>query len=308
MDEALRAGGIQRLLHLPPRTGPALQGPHQTLEIYNEPNIFFWSGPHERYPLLLKQAYDAVKAEDPDAHVLGCSTAGIDNRFIQMCLDAQAPFDVLTIHPYRGALHEQTFVDELTDTRKQVGNRPIWITEMGWPTIPGNATEREQAALLARCYLSAIGCGASQTICWYDFRNDGWNPYYSEENFGITYQDLAPKPAYRALASVCRTFRRGAPSLARTPVGATSEGVWCFRMGGASSVWSDAKHRVRMTFSLKGEPSALNLMGEPVVLTKKDGRWEAETDAQHPLFFPAAVAEDITVPDAPSADSTLIAF
>ena len=263
-------------------------------EIYNEPNIFFWSGPHDRYPTLLKMAYEAVKAEDPEAQVLGCSTAGIDNRFIQMCLDAQAPFDTLTIHPYRSALHEQTFVNELEATRKQVGGRPVWITEMGWPTIPGNASERQQAALLARSYLSAIGSGASHNICWYDFRNDGWNPYYNEENFGITYQDLTPKPAYRALAAVCRTFQKGQPSITRIPIGTTANSVYLFRMGEASAVWSD-EVRVRVAVTATVTPTILNLMGEPVAAEKKDGRWIAETDALHPLFFPTVAVSEVNI-------------
>jgi hypothetical protein len=262
-------------------------------EIYNEPNIFFWSGPHDRYPALLKMAYETVKAEDPEAQVLGCSTAGIDNRFIQMCLDAQAPFDTLTIHPYRSALHEQTFMSELEAARKQVGGRQVWITEMGWPTIPGNASERQQAALLARSYLSAIGSGASHNICWYDFRNDGWNPYYNEENFGITYQDLTPKPAYRALASVCRTFQKGAPAVTRIPVGTSAGSVFLFRMGDASAVWSDDV-RVRVALTLAGAPTILNLMGEPVAAEQRDGRWLAETDALHPLILPAAAVSEVT--------------
>jgi len=268
-------------------------------EIYNEPNIFFWSGPHERYPTLLKMAYEAVKAEDPDAQVLGCSTSGIDNSFIQMCVDAQSPFDVLTIHPYRGALHEQTFMNELNATRKQVGGRPIWITEMGWPTIPDNATERQQAALLARSYLSAVGSGASQSICWYDFRNDGWNAYFNEENFGITYQDLSPKPAYRALASVCRTFLNGAPSLSGQPVGPSGASLWTYRMGSASAVWSDSV-RARIAVALEGTPTVLNLMGEPIAAQQKDGQWLLETDALHPLIFPAASVKGITLLEDPA--------
>jgi hypothetical protein len=269
-------------------------------EIYNEPNIFFWSGPRDRYPALLKKAYDTVKAEDPGAQVLGCSTAGIDTPFIRMCLDAHAPFDALTIHPYRGKLHEQTFMDELASTRALVGNRPVWITEMGWPTIPGNATERQQAALLARSYLSAIGSGASHNICWYNFRNDGWNPYYNEENFGITHQDLTPKPAYRALAAVCRTFQSGTPSIVRVPAGASPTSVYLFRMGKASAVWS-SDARAQLAFSHPETPTVLNLMGEPVRVEARDGRWRVETDALHPLFLPAVAIGDLTVATAPAA-------
>ena len=254
-------------------------------EIYNEPNIFFWSGPRERYPRLLKMAYDTVKAEDPDAQVLGCSTAGIDNAFIQMCLDEGAPFDILTIHPYRGVLHEASFISELRGTRKQIGGRASWITEMGWPTVPGNATERQQASRLVRSYLSSVGCGACGNICWYNFRNDGWNSYYNEENFGILYQDLIPKPAYRGLASVCRTFTEGEPSLAPVPLPSSNAEGWIFRMGRAAALWTDG---IQATFGFKAdrEPMAVNLVGESVAVRKEGDEWRVDADKGHPVFFP----------------------
>ena len=258
-------------------------------EIYNEPNIFFWSGPRERYPALLKMAYDTVKAEDPDAQVLGCSTAGIDNKFIQMCLDAGAPFDALTIHPYRGALHEDSFTAELKAVREQVGGRPVWITEMGWPTIPGTVSERQQASLLARAYLSAVGSGACQNMSWYDFKNDGWNPYYNEENFGILQNDLAPKPAYRALAQVCRTFASGAPSLQSIPVPNTHTQLFVFRMGKGCAIWTDG---AEVEVTIPNRQNAQNLMGEParMALVTRDGmpgeRFIFKVSADKPVFFP----------------------
>ncbi len=38
-------------------------------EVYNEPNIFFWQGPKELYPELVKRCYSAIKSIDPDAKV-----------------------------------------------------------------------------------------------------------------------------------------------------------------------------------------------------------------------------------------------
>ena len=63
------------------------------------PNIFFWEGPKELYPLLVKKCYAAIKEEDPEAQVLAISTSGIERKFIARVLEAGAPFDVLGIHP-----------------------------------------------------------------------------------------------------------------------------------------------------------------------------------------------------------------
>jgi hypothetical protein len=176
-------------------------------EIWNEPNIFFWSGPKELYFSLLAEVYDVIKAEDPDAQVLGCSTAGIDVDFIKRAIAAGAKFDALTIHPYRGELNDLQYIKELRDVKNLVGGRPVWITEMGWPSDrPYGRTERQQASYVARTYLTSVASGAVASVSWYDFRNDGVDPYYNEFNFGMVRSDLRLKPAYRALATIANTL------------------------------------------------------------------------------------------------------
>ncbi|PIU90545.1 MAG: hypothetical protein COS65_24755 [Armatimonadetes bacterium CG06_land_8_20_14_3_00_66_21] len=204
-------------------------------EIWNEPNIFFWAGPHEMYADLLKAAYRAIKDADPEAQVLGCSTAGIDRKFIELVMDRGAPFDILTIHPYRGHLDDAAFIKELQDTAALTAKadgkpKPVWITEMGWPThLNGGVSEREQANLLARSYLCAIASGAAQNVSWYDFREDGANPFYNEHHFGVVRTaDLTPKPGYRALATVCRTLA-GQTVQERLELG---EGLLAYRFAG----------------------------------------------------------------------------
>jgi hypothetical protein len=235
-------------------------------EIWNEPNIFFWSGPKELYFRLLGRAYEAIKAVDPGAVVFGCSTAGIDTPFIQRTMEAGARFDGLTVHPYRGTLVDDRFVKELRDTADLVAQgdkrRPVWITEMGWSTQTGGTSEREQANLLARCYLDSVASGAVQNVSWYDFREDGGNPDYNEHHFGIVRPDLALKPAYRAAATVCRTLADA------RPVGFEewADGVVACRFasgaGETLAVWSTAGGCILQFAGAPADLRALNLMGE----------------------------------------------
>lgn len=191
-------------------------------EIWNEPNIFFWQGPAEMYAELLMKSYVAIKDVDASAQVLGISTSGIDFDFIQKMEDLQAPFDVLTIHPYRSKLVESEFISELkkaSDMAVLPGGRrrPVWITEMGWTTYtPHNswvqegflATPlREQAELIVRTYLSCIISGIDPKVFWYDLRNDGTDPHNFEDNIGIMYKDFSPKPAYIAYSTMTRTLK-----------------------------------------------------------------------------------------------------
>ncbi len=190
-------------------------------EIWNEPNIFFWEGPKDLYAELLTKSYAAIKDIDPGAQVLGLSTAGIDHKFIARMLELQAPFDILTIHPYRTHLSDLGFIDELKKVSDQVRlsdgtRRPVWLTQLGWaPPPPHNALRqdfvpnslRAQAELIARCYLCAIVSGVEPRTFWYNFRNDGDDPIYFEHQLGIVYSDFRPKPAYIAYATLTRALR-----------------------------------------------------------------------------------------------------
>lgn len=256
-------------------------------EIYNEPNIFFWSGPRELYPVMVKKAYAAIKEEDPEAQVLAISTAGVDIDFIKMCVEAGSPFDVLTVHPYRGKLIETDFVKDLNQASETADGKPVWITEMGWPTSVGGASEREAATLLARCYMSAVASGVCNNVSWYDFRNDGWDIYYNEENFGVLYNDLRPKPGYRALATVCRTFDRG-PLRGSEDFG---EGVFALQSDNATALWTADNEVIVRCRVISGTPGVKNLMGEWLDAVPEGGVLTLSLKAGLPVFITGARLE-----------------
>lgn len=115
-------------------------------EVWNEENIsHFWkgaSGPEE-YVELLKVTYKTIKEVDPGLTVLFGGTAGIPWEYIEGAYKCgvKDSFDVMNIHPYRypkrpepGNLYEDINKVRELMTKYGDGNKPIWITEMGWPT------------------------------------------------------------------------------------------------------------------------------------------------------------------------------
>jgi hypothetical protein len=231
-------------------------------EIWNEPNIFFWQGPKELYAEMLKKSYAAIKEVDPSAQVLGISTAGIDRAFIDKMLKLGAPFDVLTIHPYRTKYDDQAFINDLMKVSDQVKSpdgkrRPVWLTEMGWAThtphhVLGQGfqpvSQRTQAELIARVYLASIVSGIEPRTFWYDFRNDGDDPIYFEHNMGIMRRDGRGKPAYRAYAVLAQTLD-GMKYDAPVVVG---EGIMAFRFVSAAG----AKKQVLAAWDAKADTTA----------------------------------------------------
>ena len=268
-------------------------------EIWNEPNIFFWQGPRDMYAELLKQAYAAIKKANPDAQVLGCSTAGIDHNFIKRTMELGAPFDILTIHPYRGHLDDKAFISDLQKVADLVKNpdgtpRQAWITEMGWAThTPHNSmamdfqvnTQRRQAELIARAYIDAIASNAAPNISWYDFRNDGDDPLNFEHNMGIITRDFRPKPAYRAYATMTRMLA-GLKVDKPLDLGA---GLIAYRFGpaekpGVVCLWSISGDK---TVPVPAEKPMLltGLMGDTEKLLPAEGKVNVPLRNEVPVFL-----------------------
>lgn len=256
-------------------------------EVWNEPNIFFWSGPKELYPVLLKKAYHAIKEADPTAKILGCSTAGIDAGFIRTCMDAAAPFDILTIHPYRSELRDDRFVEELRQTGRLVGDREVWITEMGWPTHVEGISELQQARLLARCYLCAAASGTTPNVSWYDFREDGTDPFYNEHHFGAVRHDLTPKAAYRALATVCSTLG----TISGSHRLEAPDGLLAYRFTARDrpptvAIWSTDRGVTLLLRGLNAGATARSFVGRDTSLAAQDGLASLIIPDGTPVFLP----------------------
>lgn len=271
-------------------------------EIWNEPNIFFWQGPKEMYAELLTKSFHAIKEVDPQAQVLGLSTSGVDFKFIEQVLAQQAPFDVLTVHPYRRLLKEDDFIRDLKKASDLVrladgARRPVWITEMGWAThVPHHAlrqdfesnTQRAQAELIARTYLSTIASGVEPRTFWYDFRDDGDDPFYFEHNMGVLRADGRPKPAYIAYATMTRLLNDMQFVRARNDWPDVYACEFAARGGGAGRVlalWrTAAEGEVEVPVSA-GTTTLLNTMGEAHPVSVAGGKCKIPLRANSPVYL-----------------------
>ena len=105
-------------------------------------------------------------------------------------------------------------------SRANGGPKRVVITEAGWTTYEGSmqylaiaggyprSSLVHQAQYLVRMYLSARAAGVDYST-QYDFRDDGSNRSYTEENFGLVHQDYSPKPSLLAVAAMTRLVGQG---------------------------------------------------------------------------------------------------
>lgn len=197
-------------------------------EVWNEPNgvMFYAPVSASGYTEMLKAAYTAIKAVNPNAVVLAGSLGATTNvngitvtpqRFLAEMYAAGAAgfFDALSYHPYHYTLPFSAGAGTTDAPLDQVrmlydlmvangdGAKQIWATEYGTATTPGwGVTQAEQAALL-RDFLTAWSklsyTGPAFVYTSQDVQSGILNHEY---NFGLFTSDGAPKLAAQILAEL----------------------------------------------------------------------------------------------------------
>ena len=110
-------------------------------EIGNEPDLRrTWKDYPEEYAKLLALAYPTIKSVDPNAQVLiGGLAAGVGQKSHEGYLDkliaagALNNFDIFSYHAYA---NKEGITSKYNELRAKIGNKPFWLTEVGFPSDP----------------------------------------------------------------------------------------------------------------------------------------------------------------------------
>lgn len=108
-------------------------------EILNEPDSeYIYPLPPRIYVTLLKEARDIIKQIDPNANIVsaGLTSAGLDYLEDMYKNGFKGLADIVAIHPYAQNPYS---VLRITKAFRMImreygeGNKPLWVTEIGWP-------------------------------------------------------------------------------------------------------------------------------------------------------------------------------
>lgn len=205
-------------------------------EVWNEQNLGwrFWS-PREdpaAYGRLLCATRAAIRAVEPTPVAFGGvffpAVSDLPHMsgptFLEEAYRANPRlgrcFDALAYHPYaypftapeldvpvRGSVLSAADQMRAVLRRHGDGGKPLWITEVGWPTHEAayGVGEAKQAQYVARMQAASFAQGI-EVINWYTYGDeaDASGGANQEAHFGFFRADGAPKPAYRALSTSWR--------------------------------------------------------------------------------------------------------
>ncbi len=195
-----------------------LQGICTHFEVWNEPNTDgFWRPKKdaEAYAKLMEVAIREVKRGNPEAVVFGGALSGIDAEYMTMVCTAVdcTAMDVFSMHPYctprspgqanifngMQTLQRTIFPDPAT-------RRPIWVTEIGYPTNEqGGVSEWRQAEAIAQTYLLGATRPELEGVVWYWMGPDGPDPLWAEDRFGLFHMGFkGRKPAAFSFETLAR--------------------------------------------------------------------------------------------------------
>jgi hypothetical protein len=270
-------------------------------EIWNEPNMRdFWQPVPSpaRYTQLLRLASAAIHSVDRSAYVVSGGVAPArdvagysiaPNEFVAAIYanGGRGAMQAVGLHPYSFPYAPMTPASwntfyMATQTHAIMaahgdGARPIWATEIGWPTGTGHGavSEAQQAVMAAAAITAWNRFSFAGNFFWFNWQDTSANPASTFDNLGVLRYNGTAKPAlgvFKAmLARPAAHIDHGPPAYGPWLVGANAH-VFATGMNAAPAAGG-----ARLNQPITG--SARTPSGHGVWMTGSDGGVFAYGDA-----------------------------
>jgi len=116
----------------------------------------------------------------------------------------------------------QLFFEAYNNTQGAAGNKPVWITETGWP-VSGNASNLAIASVQnAQTYWDDVGCAifGKYNTWWYTLQDS--YPTTPSPSFGIVGSTLSTTPLYNLTCPAVKAVTAASNATSSAPASGTS--------------------------------------------------------------------------------------
>jgi polysaccharide biosynthesis protein PslG len=201
--------------------------PIGTWQIWNEPNLQSAMNPPSpsNYAKLLELSASAIRTADPSAKLMFAGMPGYSGNVnawdflgrVYQTKGARKAFDIAALHPYARTVPQMLGeVKRLRATMRKHGDRrkPLWITEIGWGSLPRDATpfgltkgKKGQARILKHAFTALKKKRRSwhiKRVLWFNYRDPSGGSVKTCSfcsSAGLLQHDATPKPAWNAFRS-----------------------------------------------------------------------------------------------------------
>ncbi|MBS1372351.1 MAG: hypothetical protein HPZ91_20605 [Lentisphaeria bacterium] len=254
-------------------------------EVWNEPDFKGTTCNSDEYAELMKIAWRAAKAADPEVIIQSGGFATVKehpsrkgNFHEEALVKGRGFFDLHAYHEHgRFASYRAAVEERFLPMRERTGTAVPWYAnETALNSLGG---ERGQAMALFQKLLYSWANGAIG-YNWYDLRNDGFDVKNGEHNYGMITNDFHPKAVYVAYNTLAGHFS-GAQYLKRIECGSPELYVYLFRRGGEllAGIWNETNRGATIPLLLRTDAAAaesVDLMGNARPLAVQGGVVVAE--------------------------------
>lgn len=200
-------------------------------------------------------------------------------------LDAYPYFESTLTNPIEKG--SDLFDDALKQTETVIGNKPIWITETGWPVSGKTENLGVPGTQNAKTYWDAVGCPrfGNVNIWWYTLQDAA--PVTPNPSFGVVGSTLSTTPLYdlscknissstSSSASASATSSSGS---SKTASGSSSTGTGSSGSGSGSGVYGSSNATAVGTGGLVPTASSTAIGGGNNVSTTAGSGGPAKTSS-----------------------------
>jgi len=184
-------------------------------EVWNEPNIVFWSGTQAQYFELYRQSARALKEVDTRLKVGGPSTAQAAwvSAFLDYCSLQQVPIDFVSTHVYSDDSQRRVFGEDRHYPMEEVIPRALTmvreqIKSSKFPELPLLLTEwsSQNPAFIAATIRSCIGLTEMMSYWTFDsvYEELGVPKTFFNKSFGLIGMRGIPRPSFHTFSLLHR--------------------------------------------------------------------------------------------------------